>query len=75
MYLSYKVLLTTIIIIIIIIIIIGNHILIEGSLADYTKSEKWTGTKERVRRKVCSLLFCCAFAIYIYVYIYIYIYI
>jgi hypothetical protein len=25
----------------------------EGSLAIYTKSEKWTGTKERVRRKVC----------------------
>ncbi len=48
----------------------------EGSLAVYTKSEKCTGTKERVRRKVCFTSFFCAFAIYIYIYIiYIYIYI
>ena len=26
----------------------------EGSLEVYTKSEKWTGAKERVRRKVCK---------------------
>jgi hypothetical protein len=37
----------------------NNKLNNEGSLAVYTKSEKWIGTKERVRRKVsCYFVFC-----------------
>jgi hypothetical protein len=36
----------------------NNKLNTEGSLAVYTKSEKWIGTKERVRRKVsCHFVF------------------